>query len=138
MTELSKSSCYCTNLRRSTNVVSAFYDSILSEVGLTVAQYYLLVNLSRLGTVNITHWAKAVGLDRSTMVRNIKLLQNRGLVEIVDGHGKTFALSSEGTMILEKAMPQWEKAQMQIEKILGKEDVEAIFRISDKLQSFIH
>lgn len=138
MTELSKSSCYCTNLRRSTNVVSAFYDSILSEVGLTVAQYYLLVNLSRLGTVNITHLAKAVGLDRSTMVRNIKLLQNRGLVEIVDGHGKTFALSSEGTMILEKAMPLWEKAQMQIEKILGKEDVEAIFRISDKLQSFIH
>ena len=138
MTELSKSSCYCTNLRRSTNVVSAFYDSILSEVGLTVAQYYLLVNLSTLGTVNITHWAKAVGLDRSTMVRNIKLLQNRGLVEIVDGHGKTFALSSEGTMILEKAMPLWEKAQMQIEKILGKEDVEAIFRISDKLQSFIH
>ena len=72
------------------------------------------------------------------MVRNIKLLQNRGLVEIVEGHGKTFALSSEGTMILEKAMPLWEKAQMQIEKILGKEDVEAIFRISDKLQSFIH
>ena len=74
MAQLYKSNCYCTNLRRSANAISDFYDTALKEAGLTISQYYLLVNLSRLGTANITHWAEHVGLNRSTMVRNIKLL----------------------------------------------------------------
>lgn len=112
MTKLSKSACYCTNLRRSANVITAFYDSMLSETGLSVAQYYLLINLSRAGSANITHWAEMVGLDRSTMVRNIKSLQNHELVEIAEGHGKTFTLSSKGKMTLEKAIPLWEKRRL--------------------------
>ena len=77
MSKLYNSTCYCTNLRRSANAMSEFYDSALKEAELTISQYYLLVNLSRLGKANITHWSEQVGLDRSTMVRNIKPLQSR-------------------------------------------------------------
>ena len=129
-----KSDCYCTILRRSANALSDFYDAALKETGLTIAQYYLLINLSRLGNANITHWAEHVGLDRSTMVRNIKLLQTRDYVEITEGHGKVFTLSSEGKRILELAIPLWQKAQEQVEALLGKNDIEAVFRISGKLQ----
>lgn len=129
-----KSTCYCTNLRRSANALSDFYDAALKETGLTIAQYYLLINLSRLGNANITHWAEHVGLERSTMVRNIKLLQSRDYVEITEGHGKVFTLSSEGKRILELAIPLWQKAQEQVEALLGKDDIEAFFRISGKLQ----
>lgn len=136
MEQLSKSLCYCTNLRRSANIITSFYDSMLSETGLSVAQYYLLINLSRKGSANITHWAEMVGLDRSTMVRNIKSLQNHNLVEIVEGHGKTFTLSSKGQQTLNKAIPLWKEAQSQIESLLGKENIEILFQISDKLQDF--
>ncbi|MBD5169959.1 MAG: winged helix-turn-helix transcriptional regulator [Oscillibacter sp.] len=129
-----KSTCYCTNLRRSARIISDFYDAALKDAEVTVAQYYLLINLSRLGSANITHWAEHVGLDRSTMVRNIKLLQTRGFVRTVEGHGKVFALSPEGERVLELAIPLWQKAQEQIEAVLGKDDTEAIFRISEKLQ----
>ena len=129
-----KSTCYCTNLRRSAGIISDFYDAALKDAGVTVAQYYLLINLSRLGNTNITHWAEHVGLDRSTMVRNIKLLRARGLVRTAEGHGKVFALSPEGERVLELAIPLWQKAQEQIESVLGKDDTEAIFRISEKLQ----
>lgn len=129
-----KSACYCTNLRRSANVLSDFYDTALKDAGLTIAQYYLLINLSRLGNANITHWAEHVGLDRSTMVRNIKLLQARNYVEQTEGHGKVFTLSSEGKRILELAVPLWQNAQEQVEALLGKSDIEAVFRISEKLQ----
>ena len=117
-----KSTCYCTNLRRSAGIISDFYDASLKDAGVTV------------GSANITHWAEHVGLDRSTMVRNIKLLQARGLVKIVEGHGKVFTLSPEGERVLELAIPLWQKAQEQIEAVLGKDDTEAIFRISEKLQ----
>lgn len=134
MAQSYESLCYCTNLRRSANIISGFYDTSLKSAGLTAAQYSLLVNLSRLGSANITHWAECVGLDRSTMVRNIKLLQAHDFVEITEGHGKVFTLSPEGRRVLELAVPLWQKAQEQIEDALEKDNAEAISRISEKLQ----
>lgn len=84
---------YCTNLRRSANMLSDIYDACLKPSSVTVAQYCLLVNLSRLGSANIAHWAQRVGLDRSTMVRNIKPLQTRGYVKTAKGRGKVFTLT---------------------------------------------
>lgn len=135
MPDLYKSDCYCTNLRRSANAVSDFYDSVLKDTGLTIAQYYLLINLSRLKSANITHWAEQVGLDRSTMVRNIKLLESRDLIEKAEGHGKTFTLSAVGKKSLKAAVTVWDEAQKKMELFLGKEDSEAILRIGSKLQT---
>lgn len=134
MASLYKSVCYCTNLRRSANTLSDIYDASLKSTGLTAAQYYHLITLWRLGSANITHWAEHVGLERSTMVRNIRPLQKKGLIETVPGRGKTFALSDEGKRILNLAVPLWQNAQTKIEAILGKKDIEALFRISEKLQ----
>lgn len=135
MSALHKSICYCTNLRRSANAISDFYDDELKQTGLTIAQYYLLINLQRLTRANITHWADAVRLDRSTMVRNIKLLKNRSLIKMTVGHGKTFMLSQTGEESLQKAIPFWNTAQEKIKAILGEEDAEALLRINDKLQN---
>ncbi len=133
MASLYKSVCYCTNLRRSANALSDIYDTSLKSTGLTAAQYYLLITLWRLGSANITHWAEHVGLERSTMVRNIRPLQKRGLIETAPGRGKTFTLSAQGRQILNSAVPLWQKAQKKVEAILGKGDIEALFRISEKL-----
>lgn len=134
MPESNKSLCYCTNLRRCANAVSDFYDRELKETGMTIAQYYLLINLNRLEHANITHWAERVGLERSTMVRNIKVLEARGLIEQTAGHGKTFTLSEAGKSALDAAIPVWEKAQKKMELFLGEEDSKAILRLGSKLQ----
>ena len=115
-------------------MLSEIYDASLKPAGVTVAQYYLLINLSRLGSANITHWAQRVGLDRSTMVRNIKPLQARGYVETTEGRGKVFTLTSEGKHVLELAVPLWECAQEKIQAALGDDDAQALLRISEKLQ----
>lgn len=128
------SSCYCTNLRRSANMISDFYDGALKPSGVTVAQYYLLINLSRLKSANISRWARQVGLDRSTLVRNIKPLEARELIKITDGSGKTYTLTENGSQVLQAAMPLWQSAQDRIAGVLGGEDVEAILRINEKLQ----
>lgn len=129
-----ESRCYCTHLRRSANALSEFYDAALKETGLTVSQYNLLVNLSRLGSANITRWAERVGLERSTMVRNIAVLESRGLVEKAPGRGKVLTLSPAGREALERAIPVWEEVQRELEGFLGAEDAAAILRIGAKLQ----
>lgn len=131
---LYKSKCYCTNLRRSANAASEFYDRELAPSGLTAPQYYLLINLSRLGSANITHWAERVGLERSTMVRNVRHLESRGLAARVDGPGKTYALTDAGRAALDAAVPLWEGAQEKLRAFLGPEDADAILRIGSRLQ----
>ena len=134
MAKLYESSCYCTNIRRCSNILTDFYDEALKESGLTIAQYYLLINLSRLGKANITHWAEYIGLDRSTMVRNVQLLQKREYIEETEGNGKTLMLSATGIEVLEQAKAGWDKAQAELEDFLGKDDAGELLRIGRKLQ----
>lgn len=134
MPVLTQSDCYCTNTRQSANVISDFYDAELKESGLTTPQYRLLTQLRRLGSANITRWAETVGLDRSTMVRNVKLLEAKGLLDQAEGHGKVLTLSPRGEAALEAAVPLWNAAQEKIASFLGEEDSQAILRIASKLQ----
>ena len=137
MAKLYESPCYCTNLRRSANAVSDYYDARLRPSGLTAAQYYLLLNLSRLGSANMTRWAEHVGLERSTMVRNIHLLESRGLIAPAEGRGRPFPLSEAGRAALDAAMPLWEGVQRELEGFLGAEDAQAVLRIGARLQELV-
>lgn len=130
-----KSPCYCTNLRRSANWATVLYDRALSPTGLSVPQYYLLINLSRMGRANTTQWAERVGLERTTLVRNVKLLEEKGLVAQTDGRGRTFALTPVGQETLDRAVTCWEKAQAEMVSLLGWEDAQAALRICEKLQA---
>ncbi len=77
--------CLCTQLRRASRGVSKLYDDALSAVGLNVAQYSLLRHLQRLDRPCITSLAEAMGLDRSTLGRNLRVLEGKGLVALADG-----------------------------------------------------
>ncbi len=134
MPELYKSRCYCTNLRRSAKVISDIYTKALAEVNLTAPQYYLLINLKRMGRANMSDWSKHVGLDRSTIIRNSRHLVEKGLIEETNGHGKTFALSVKGENTVVEAEKIWNDLQKKILDLLGKEDAYALIRISEKLQ----
>ena len=129
-----ESPCYCTNLRRGALWSTEYYDKMLAPSGLSVPQYYLLINLSRMEKANLSQWAQRVGLDRTTMVRNVKLLEGKGLVEQTEGRGRTFALTETGRETLDRGVALWEQAQAQIQAWIGQEDAETLLRICRKLQ----
>lgn len=132
-----QSNCYCVNLRRSAGVVSNYYDQALTELGINASQFYLLVTLDQLEYANGTQLAEAVGLDRSTMVRNLRVLMEHGWIqEVVKGRGKTFALTEIGSQVLAEGRPRWETAQAALESYLGDADTKAILRIGEKLKNF--
>jgi len=79
------SQCLCTNLRRAARGVSRHYDGALDGFGINVAQYSLLCNLQRLDQPSISSLADAMGLDRSTLGRNLRVLEGEGLVQLVEG-----------------------------------------------------
>src|SRR5690242_21737079 len=67
--------CACSQLRRTTRKVSSLYDDMLSSAGLTNSQYSLLVNVGREGAVSRTALAERLGMDRTTLTRNLKPLE---------------------------------------------------------------
>ncbi len=78
--------CANLNLRRATRAVSNYYDSVfLAACGLRATQIPPLVVLDLAGPQTIHEIAGKLGLDRTTLTRNLKLLEKAGLLKIEPG-----------------------------------------------------
>ena len=120
--------CYCALLRRSAQSLTTLYDEGLAPAGLSITQFNLLTR------ANGTQWAEAAGLERTTLVRNIKGLEKQGWLQRAEGSGKTYELSPAGKAILSEARPRWQAIQDKVAAILGPADAAALERIQEKLE----
>ncbi len=130
------SQCLCTNLRRAARGVSRHYDGALDGFGINVAQYSLLCNLQRLDQPSISNLAQAMGLDRSTLGRNLRVLECDGLVTLVEGEdqrNRVVQLTEAGRERLAAALPAWEAAQQRLIERLGAEKRETLLALLDEL-----
>ncbi|BAV76637.1 transcriptional regulator, MarR family [Pseudomonas chlororaphis subsp. aurantiaca] len=126
----------CTNLRRAARGVSRFYDGALDGFGINVAQYSLLSNLQRLDQPSISSLAEAMGLDRSTLGRNLRVLEGEGLVRLSEGEdqrNRIVQLTEEGQQRLLAALPAWEAAQQRLIDRLGAEKRETLLALLNEL-----
>ena len=114
--------CACFNLRKATRAVTQLYDDILRPSGLRVTQFSLLTVIRIMGTVSISRLAEEAVLDRTTLARNLDLLEEAGLVRIEagdDARVREVSLTRAAHERLAAALPYWEKAQAQVTKNLG-------------------
>lgn len=119
---MSSQTCHCILLRKAARKVSSYYDDALAPLGVNIAQFSLLRNLARSQPVSLTDLAARVELDRSTVGRNVKVLQRMGLVKI--GHGEdqreaVLTLSVGGRALLDQGAPLWDGVQEDIDRRLG-------------------
>lgn len=130
------STCICTHLRRAARGVSRHYDEALERFGINVAQFSLLRHLQRLDKPSISTLAEAMGLDRSTLGRNLKVLEADGLVALAEGddlRNRVVLLTAEGRTRVEAAEPAWEKAQEGLVDTLGAEQRDELIRLLKQL-----
>lgn len=121
--------CLCTRLRRASRGVSKLYDDALSGVGLSVAQYSLLRHLQRLDQPSITDLADAVGLERSTLGRNLRLLEGRSLVALAGGadqRNRLVSLTIRGEKLLAEALDAWQGVQLELKHRLQPHHLQAL------------
>jgi DNA-binding MarR family transcriptional regulator len=111
---LNLAACTCANLRRAMRAVTQAYDAALAPTGLRATQFTVLAALSLSGDVPLGRLAKALGMDRTTLTRNLRPLSDRGLVEDVregDQRVRLVRLTASGRALLEDARPLWERVQ---------------------------
>ena len=122
MTDASDLPCVCVAVRKASRRITTLYDAAVAPAGITLAQFSLLKNIRRHGPVSLTRLSDIVELDRSTLGRNVRVLERLGLVQLETGADKREAsvqLSDDGEAALDRAMPLWRAAQTRINDKLG-------------------
>jgi DNA-binding MarR family transcriptional regulator len=123
--------CACFNVRRAARAVTQLYDRELAPAGLRATQVTLLVALARAGALPFTRLAAVLGMDRTTLTRNLAPLERDGLVTLrpgADRRVKLATITPKGREVLEQAIPLWRRAQRQITQGLGAGRWDAIRR----------
>src|SRR5881628_1026555 len=73
--------CLCFNLRWVTRAVTQFYDSEMRRHGIRPTQGTILLALNAKKTWSMAELSDWLGMDRTTLVRNLHPLQRDGLVQ---------------------------------------------------------
>jgi DNA-binding MarR family transcriptional regulator len=131
-----KTPCYCAAVRTAARKTTALYDSLLEPAGVTLAQYSLLRRIEHAGTVSLTKLGRLTDLDRSTVGRNVKALEQLGLVRTAptsDHREAAVRLAAAGEETLRRAAPLWQEAQRRVEGKLGASGAAALRTLADNL-----
>jgi DNA-binding MarR family transcriptional regulator len=116
--------CACGNLRKAARAITQLYDEAFRPAGLRATQFGVLAATMALGPVTVTRLADRTVTDRTTLTRNLKLLEKRGFIRIQKGNDrreKEVTLTDRGREALAKGYPFWQKAQAHVVKGLGEE-----------------
>jgi DNA-binding MarR family transcriptional regulator len=131
-------SCACFNLRKAARAITQLYDENLRPTGLTGAQFTLLMAARGVGPVPISKLAKGAVLDRTTLTRNLKVLEKKELIRIetgLDRRAREVSLTDLGHEALSKAIPLWAKAQARVKEGLGEEGMNRLLKYLSEIVS---
>lgn len=110
-------SCALAATRRTARLMTQFYDACLSEAGTEAAQFALLMALDTAKDRGQAALGQALGMDKTTLSRNLKVLREKGWVESATGEDarrRTVSLTAEGRARLREARPVWRRAGEQL------------------------
>ena len=121
--------CVCFNLRRVARVVTQFFDAELRRHGVRPTQETILASLNSKDSWNMAELSDWLGMERTTLVRNLRPLQRDGFVKVVGGgrgNRVELTITTKGRKQIEKLAPAWKSAQNAVVKTLGEKRWSAI------------
>jgi DNA-binding MarR family transcriptional regulator len=113
--------CACFAVRRAARAITQHYDRSLRPTGLRATQFTLLTVLSLGGPQPLGRVANRLGMERTTLTRNLKPLVAEGLV--TSGHEgdrrvRAIAITGKGQRRAVAAIPYWRAAQRSVASYL--------------------
>jgi DNA-binding MarR family transcriptional regulator len=117
--------CAGWNSRLAFRRITQFLEKRMIGSGLTIAQFGLMAQIATASDDTLGALAERLGLDQSSLSRNLHALERDGLVEIAvverDQRKRAVWLTEKGARRLEAAMPVWRSAHACLAEILEPE-----------------
>ena len=121
---LAMENCICFNLRMVTRIVTKFFDAEMRRHGIRPTQGTILLALSGKPTWAMAELSDWLGMDRTTLVRNLRPLQRDELVEVAGGGRGSrveISITTKGRKKIAECLPAWRSAQSAAVNALGDE-----------------
>jgi DNA-binding MarR family transcriptional regulator len=121
--------CACFNLRRASRLVTQKYDQALRPAGLTANQFSILMAAYNQDGLAILKLAKILGMERTTLTRNVAILERLGFAGIhpgIDRRQRRVAITPKGKDTLKQALPLWKQAQEDMVDRIGADKWERL------------
>lgn len=116
--------CVCLNLRWVARAVTKCYDAEMRRHGLRPTQTSILLALKAKDSWTMADLSDALGMDRTTLVRNLQPLQRDGFLQ-TEGGGRggrvEVSITAKGLKKVEEALPAWRATQKAVVKTLGEQ-----------------
>lgn len=127
----------CSTVRRTARALTNLYDRILAPSGLLSTQYSVLRKIEA-QALSITELAEALDLDRTTLGRNLRIMERERLVKLstgVDQRQRLVSLAPHGRAAFKAAVPLWRRAQEAVNRELSGGERERLYAILSRLDS---
>jgi DNA-binding MarR family transcriptional regulator len=115
--------CVSNNLQKTARAISRLYAEEMRPSGLTRAQFPMLGYLESSGPLPMSDLAARLYMDRTTLTRNLKPLEDARLVERPASEGdarvRLVAITPLGRRKLKEARRYWRRAQAKVLKLYG-------------------
>jgi DNA-binding MarR family transcriptional regulator len=122
-------SCFCLASRQAARRITRLYDSRMQPSGIRVTQFTILSQLMLRGEMPIGKLAAFLGMERTTLTRNLTLLEQQKWISSKAGddpRSRMLAITAQGRGMVRRGFPHWSKAQAQVGKMLGADGQAAL------------
>ena len=123
--------CACATVRRMARLLTQIYDGELRPQ-LQASQFALLSVLERRPGSNQSMLARALAFDKTTLSRNLALMQRKGWIEHAgtdDLRERGFYLTAAGRKLLVASQRHWRRAQNRLRAVMTKEQWDAMWNV---------
>lgn len=123
--------CACATARRVARLLTQLYSQEMGRK-LEPSQFALLTALSCMPGASQAPLGRALGLDKTTLSRNLRLLEKNGWIEPApheDQRERGFRLTRNGEKILIAARPGWLRAQNRLRSVMKAGEWENMMKV---------
>ncbi len=121
--------CFCLASRQAARKITRLYDGYMQKAGIRVTQFTILSQLMLRGEMPIGKLADILGMERTTLTRNLTLLEQRKWISIRPGddpRARIIGITVPGRGVVRRGFPFWSEAQAHLASLLGAEGEAAL------------
>jgi DNA-binding MarR family transcriptional regulator len=121
--------CFCLASRQAARKITRLYDGVMQKSGMRSTQFTILSQLMLRGELSIGKLAGLLGMERTTLTRNLAPLEQRKWISIKAGddpRSRMLGITALGRGAVRRGFPFWSQAQAQVGKLLGADGQSAL------------
>jgi DNA-binding MarR family transcriptional regulator len=115
--------CNCSRVRSASRAVTQLYEDHFRGSGIRATQFTVLSTLVLTGPIPVSKLAEFLGLDRTTLTRNLSPLLRQKLVSVSDdgdGRVRVITATKKGEAMARTTLPLWKQAEAEVGAVLSK------------------